>query len=69
MKRKAVMTLALDGVDEQILSMLQENARATWAEIGASVGRSAPAVCRRVQLLEESGVILGYTARVDRSAL
>ncbi len=45
--------------------MLQERAKSTFNEIGADVGLSATAVKRRVDRLENDGVIVGYGARVD----
>ncbi|BBY98674.1 AsnC family transcriptional regulator [Mycolicibacterium fallax] len=59
----------LDATDEQILAALTDNARATFAEIGARVNLSAPAVKRRVDRLLDLGVIRGFTTVVDRSAL
>jgi DNA-binding Lrp family transcriptional regulator len=59
----------LDGTDERILAELANDARATYAEIGARVNLSAPAVKRRVDRLLDSGVIRGFTTVVDRSAL
>lgn len=56
-------------MDRQILALLQENARRTFGDIGRLVGLSAPAVKRRVDRLESSRVILGYTVRVDPSSL
>jgi DNA-binding Lrp family transcriptional regulator len=48
---------------------LQERAKLTFAEIGADVGLSATAVKRRVDRLEQDGVIVGYGARVDPKVL
>jgi DNA-binding Lrp family transcriptional regulator len=59
----------LDEIDGNIISALRGDARASFAEIGASVGLSAPAVKRRVDKLRASGVITGFTAVVDPSAL
>lgn len=59
----------LDRIDELILTELAEHARATFAEIGAKVNLSAPAVKRRVDRLVGAGVIRGFTTVVDRSAL
>ena len=41
----------------------------SMAELGRRVNLSAPAVGERVQRLEESGVITGYTAQVDPRAI
>lgn len=61
--------MALDDLDERIVSVLVEDGRATYAEIGSRVGLSAPAVKRRVDRLRSSGAITGFTATVDPSAL
>jgi Lrp/AsnC family transcriptional regulator, leucine-responsive regulatory protein len=54
----------LDAVDERILRLLVENARAPFAELAAAVGLSANAVAQRVRRLEREGVVRGYTAVV-----
>jgi Lrp/AsnC family leucine-responsive transcriptional regulator len=58
----------LDTNDYKILARLMANARATWAELGAILGLSAPAAAERVRKLEERGVIRGYAALVDPDA-
>jgi Lrp/AsnC family leucine-responsive transcriptional regulator len=62
-------TAVLDEIDLDIIEVLQSNARATFGEIGRTVGLSAPAAKRRVDRLQEEGVILGYTAVVDPAKL
>ncbi len=59
----------MDSLDERILLHLVRNARATFAEIGAEVKLSAPAVKRRVDRLLADGTISGFTTIVDPSAL
>jgi Lrp/AsnC family transcriptional regulator, leucine-responsive regulatory protein len=59
----------LDGTDSEIIRLLRDDARRTFADIGARVGLSSPAVKRRVDRLEELGVITGYTAIVDHAKL
>ncbi|MGE5137170.1 MAG: Lrp/AsnC family transcriptional regulator [Gemmatimonadota bacterium] len=61
--------MAFDDLDKRIVSALVANARATYAEIGAQVGLSAPAVKRRVDRLRSAGAITGFSATVDPSAL
>jgi DNA-binding Lrp family transcriptional regulator len=61
--------MALDELDRKIVAALVEDARATYAEVGAQVGLSAPAVKRRVDRLRSSGAITGFSARVDPTAL
>lgn len=61
--------MAFDDLDKRIVTALVANARATFAEIGAQVGLSAPAVKRRVDRLRSAGAITGFSATVDPSAL
>ncbi|MFL6053613.1 MAG: Lrp/AsnC family transcriptional regulator [Actinoallomurus sp.] len=61
--------MRLDDIDRRIVACLLENARASFAQIGDQVGLSAPAVKRRVDRLRHDGVITGYAAVVDPSAL
>ena len=58
----------MDDVDRTIVALLRENARRSFADIGGHVHLSAPAVKRRIDRLQEDGVILGYTAIVDPPA-
>ena len=59
----------MDEIDRRILIELQDEGRVTMAELGRRVNLSAPAVGERVQRLEESGIITGYTAVVDPRAI
>jgi DNA-binding Lrp family transcriptional regulator len=59
----------MDSVDERIVASLAADARATYAQIGAQVALSAPAVKRRVDRLLAAGVIKGFTAVIDPAAL
>ncbi len=61
--------LHMDEIDKQIVATLVDNARASYAEIGAVVSLSAPAVKRRVDRLRATGVIRGFTAVVDQAAI
>jgi DNA-binding Lrp family transcriptional regulator len=61
--------MALDDIDQRILGALRDDARASFAEVGSQVGLSAPAVKRRVDKLRATGVITGFAAIVDPSAL
>ena len=58
----------MDDVDRVIVALLRENARRSYQDIGRRVHLSAPAVKRRVDRLEQDGVILGYTTIVDPPA-
>jgi Lrp/AsnC family leucine-responsive transcriptional regulator len=59
----------VDDRDKSILSALQENARATLADVAARVGLSASSVYERVRKLEQAGVIKGYRAEIDPESL
>lgn len=60
--------MILDDLDERIIRMLMGDGRASYADIGARVGLSAPAVKRRVDRLRASGAITGFTVQVDPAA-
>lgn len=61
--------MRLDDLDRRIVACLLEDARLSFAQIGAQVGLSAPAVKRRVDRMRHDGVITGYAAVVDPAAL
>jgi DNA-binding Lrp family transcriptional regulator len=61
--------LRLDDVDQRIIALMQEDARASYSEIGTKVSLSAPAVKRRVDRLRSVGVIRGFTAVIDPGAV
>ena len=52
----------LDDIDRRIVDALQRQGRMTFDELAGQVQLSASAVLRRVRRLEESGVIVGYSA-------
>lgn len=55
----------IDEMDRRILSLLQQDARLSNAEIARRVGMAPSATLERLRKLEERGVILGYECRVD----
>lgn len=59
----------LDERDVAIIRALQEDARATFADIGKRAGLAPSSVHERVRRLEQAGVIRGYRAEVDPQAL
>jgi DNA-binding Lrp family transcriptional regulator len=61
--------LALDDTDHAILVLLQENARRRLTEIAGRVNLSVSAVKRRIDRLEQGGVIAGYRAVVNQDKL
>lgn len=59
----------MDDLDVKILALLVEDGRRTYGDIGDQVGLSPPAAKRRVDRMREQGVLKGFTAVVDHSAL
>ena len=55
--------------DARILDVLQRDGRRPYADLGAEVGMSGPSAHERVKKLEARGVIRGYAAIVDPSAI
>lgn len=61
--------MRLDRLDEEIIALLVDDARRSFAELGARVGLSASAVKRRVDRLRAAGAITGFTVRLEPEAL
>ena len=59
----------LDPLDADLLALLVDDARRSYADLGAQVGLSASAVKRRVDRLRAGGAITGFTVRLDPRAL
>lgn len=59
----------LDNIDIAILGTLQQNGRISNADLAEKVGLSPSACSRRLDILEKSGVIIGYYAQVSHKAL
>src|ERR1700744_1323221 len=59
------MAYDLDPIDYNIVHMLAEDARISYAELGRKVGLSPSAVAERIHQLESNNVILGYRALLD----
>jgi Lrp/AsnC family transcriptional regulator, leucine-responsive regulatory protein len=59
----------VDAIDRQLVDLLRNNARISFAEMARQVGLSAPAVHERVGKLEAAGILRGYRADVAPEAL
>lgn len=58
-----------DPIDYHILALLQEDGRRSMSDMAGRVALSSTAVKRRIDRLEATGTITGYSARVDYSRL
>ena len=58
-----------DETDLRILAVLQEDARASNAEVGRSLGLSTSTVFERIRKLGARGVIRGYETRINPRAV
>lgn len=59
----------MDKIDRKLIKLLQENARYPLKYLEEQVFLSPPAVATRIDKLEKSGVITGYSAKVDKLKL
>jgi DNA-binding Lrp family transcriptional regulator len=61
-------SLRLDDTDRQLISLLRENARTSVSALAVQLRVSRGTVQNRLDRLEESGVIAGYTVRLKQVA-
>lgn len=59
----------IDATDRRIIAILQADGKLSYQDLGEAVGLSGPAAFQRVRKLEGGGVITGYHARVDPTAV
>jgi Lrp/AsnC family leucine-responsive transcriptional regulator len=69
MRRKGGVESGLDNLDVAILKALVENARVPIKTLAGRIGLSSPSTAERIRRLEEAGVIEGYSARLNPTAL
>lgn len=62
------MNVTIDTIDRKILKTLQSDGRISLAHLSEKIGLSATPCKRRLMLLEDSGVIAGYEARINHKA-
>jgi len=63
------MDYQIDQIDRGILKFLQKDARMAYTEIAKKLGIASGTVHLRVQRLEEAGILLGTTVRLDNRAM
>ena len=59
----------MDAIDRKILSVLQEDASLSVAEIGSRVGLSSTPCWKRIQRLEADGIITKRVALIDQDKI
>ena len=59
----------IDEIDLKILTILQQNARTSNAEIARQIEMAPSAVLERIRRLESRGVIQGYETRINPEAV
>ncbi len=59
----------MEDLDRRIVTLLRSDGRMSYTDLGKAMGLSTSAVHQRVRRLEERGVLKGYSAVVDWTAL
>jgi DNA-binding Lrp family transcriptional regulator len=59
----------IDIINKKILFLLQKDARITYKEIAEDLKRSETTVRDRIKAMEREGIIQGYTALINKTAL
>ncbi len=57
--------MKLDPIDEQIISMLQEDGRRSFSDIAEKTERTEVTIRRRVRRLLKQGIIIRFTVVID----
>ena len=61
--------MKIDSINKKILHLLQKDARMTYKEIARELNRSETTIRDRIKAMEKVGIIQGYTALIDKTAL
>ena len=61
--------MSVEATEQRILSVLEEDAQASYAEIAERADVSKPTVRKYIDKLESEGVIVGYSADIDPKKL
>jgi DNA-binding Lrp family transcriptional regulator len=61
--------MAIDSLDRAILAALVEDGRQSQVLLAERIPLSATAIARRIKAMEDSGVIEGYQAKINRREL
>ncbi len=60
-----LQSMALDALDRRILAALQEDSRRSYRQLAALCESTVPTISARIRRMEDLGVILGYTVKLD----
>ncbi|MBS3802719.1 MAG: Lrp/AsnC family transcriptional regulator [Candidatus Thermoplasmatota archaeon] len=61
--------MKIDAINKKILYLLQKDARMTYKEIATELKRSETTIRDRIKAMERIGIIQGYTALINKTAL
>lgn len=61
--------MKIDAINKKILFLLQKDARMTYKEIAEELHRSETTIRDRIKAMERVGIIQGYTALINKTAL
>lgn len=59
----------VDDIDVQLLGLLKDNSRLSYADLGRKINLSPSAVRERVQKMEDTGIIKKYSIQLDNKKL
>ncbi len=63
---RKVSRMRIDEMNKKILLMLQQDGRMTYKDIAKAINRSESTVRDRISIMEDEGVIKGYSAIIDK---
>ena len=66
--KKRGLIVQIDNVDQALIALLRQNARASVATLATKLGVSRGTVTNRMEKLEQGGLIVGYTVRLRPDA-
>lgn len=61
--------MKIDNINKKIIFLLQKDARMTYKEIANELKRSETTIRDRIKAMEREGIIQGYTALINKTAL
>lgn len=61
--------MTIDRIDQLVLDSLKENSKLVIKELASKIGLSVTPTYERIKKLEKSGIIKGYTAKLNNALL